>query len=147
MKLFFDTSALVKFFHEEVGTERVTKLICSEKNEVWVLDLARVEFTSALFRKYRAKEISDVQLDSAIKAFYEEYQSLNVEPLSDMLTNEAERLLQAYGKKQGLRTLDALHLAAFLLLADEDWTFVACDKVLCKVAELEGYKTNNPALQ
>ena len=27
MNLFFDTSALVKFFHEEEGTEIVTKLV------------------------------------------------------------------------------------------------------------------------
>jgi len=70
---------------------------------------------------------------------------LNVEPLSGSLSDEAERLLKTYGKKQGLRTLDALHLGAFILLADENWVLVACDKVLCKVAELEGYKTDNPA--
>lgn len=29
MNLFFDTSALVKFFHEEEGSEIVTKLITS----------------------------------------------------------------------------------------------------------------------
>jgi hypothetical protein len=27
MKLFFDTSALVKFFHEEEGTEQITELM------------------------------------------------------------------------------------------------------------------------
>jgi len=70
MKFFFDTSVLVKFFHEEEGTERVTELMRGVQNEVWVLDLARVEFTSALFRKYRAKEISDVQLDYRDKGFY-----------------------------------------------------------------------------
>jgi len=37
MNLFFDTSALVKFFHEE-GTEAVTDLILDRNNEVWILE-------------------------------------------------------------------------------------------------------------
>ena len=34
MNLFFDTSALVKFFHEEEGTDIVTDLIL-EQNKDW----------------------------------------------------------------------------------------------------------------
>ena len=36
MILFFDTSALIKFFHEEEGTEKVTGLIHNEDNEIWI---------------------------------------------------------------------------------------------------------------
>lgn len=43
MKLFFDTSALVKFFHEETGTELVTQLINNPQNEVWISELTIVE--------------------------------------------------------------------------------------------------------
>jgi len=69
MKLFFDTSALVKYFHEEEGTAQITELISgSMNNEIWVLDLARIEFSSALYRKYRAKEIDDVQLRLSLKS-------------------------------------------------------------------------------
>ncbi len=59
MILFFDTSALVKYFHVEKGTEQVTTLINDSNNEIWVLELARIEFISALFRKYRAHIIND----------------------------------------------------------------------------------------
>ena len=34
MNLFFDTSALIKFFHEEEGTDIVTELILDRNNEV-----------------------------------------------------------------------------------------------------------------
>ena len=51
MILFFDTSALVKFFHEEDGSEKVTKLITSENNKIFVLDLCKLEFLSA-FRAF-----------------------------------------------------------------------------------------------
>jgi predicted nucleic acid-binding protein len=71
--LFFDTSALVKYFHVEEGTEQVTTLINDPDNDIWVLELARVEFISALFRKYRTYIINDNQLESAIGGFEAEY--------------------------------------------------------------------------
>lgn len=36
MNLFFDTSTLVKFFHDEEGTQAVTELINSDENEIWL---------------------------------------------------------------------------------------------------------------
>ncbi len=36
MNLFFDTSALVKFFHEEEGTDIITDLILEQNNEIWI---------------------------------------------------------------------------------------------------------------
>ncbi len=52
MNLFFDTSALVKYFHEEPGTARVTALIDEPDHRVWLSELARVEFVSAMHRKF-----------------------------------------------------------------------------------------------
>jgi hypothetical protein len=52
--------------------------------------------------------------------------------------------LKKYAKSKGLRTLDALHLGAFRLLADNDWIFVSADEVLCNTAELEGFRVINP---
>ena len=43
MNLFFDTSALVKFFHEEEGTDIVTELILDRNNEIWGSELGRLE--------------------------------------------------------------------------------------------------------
>jgi len=53
MNLFLDTSALVKLFHEEEGSEIVKELILSGANSVWVLDLVRLEFLSAVLRRFR----------------------------------------------------------------------------------------------
>jgi len=49
MNLFFDTSALVKFFHEEEGTDIITDLILEQNNEIWISELGRLEFISAVF--------------------------------------------------------------------------------------------------
>ena len=40
MILFFDTSALVKFFHREEGTDVVVSIISDLNNEVWVVFLS-----------------------------------------------------------------------------------------------------------
>ena len=47
MNLFSDTSALVKYFHEEAGSERVTALVENPDHSVWLSELAQVEFVSA----------------------------------------------------------------------------------------------------
>ena len=53
MNLFFDTSALVKFFNIEQGTDRVTELILSRGNQIYLSELARLEMLSAFYRKFR----------------------------------------------------------------------------------------------
>lgn len=58
MILFFDTSALVKFFHNEEGTEVVTELINSQENEIWISELVRLEFVSALHRMRQLKGLT-----------------------------------------------------------------------------------------
>lgn len=58
MKFFFDTSALVKFFYVETGTEFVTQIMEHAASEIWISDLARLEFTSALYRRYRNKSLT-----------------------------------------------------------------------------------------
>ena len=46
MILFFDTSALVKLFHEEKGSDVVTHLIKQRDNEIWVSELEAIEESS-----------------------------------------------------------------------------------------------------
>ena len=109
MILFFETSALVRFFHNEEGTEVVTDLLNSQENEIWVSELARLEFVSALYRRFRNKDIEEDILREAIEGFDVEIRRFHVEPLIHIIVHEAEDLLKRCGKEYGLRTLDALH--------------------------------------
>jgi len=144
MILFFDTSALAKFFHNEEGTEAVTDLLKSQENEPWILELATLEFISVLHRRFRGKEINEKSLAEAIDGFEAELARFNIEPLSHAIVREAEDLLKRHGKKHGLRTLDALHLGCFSLVSESDWLFVSADENLCKVAEYIGARVFNP---
>lgn len=141
VNLFFDTSALVKYFYPEIGTKQVTTLIQDKTNAIWVSELARLEFYSAIFRRYRAKQLDEKQLTIVLTNFDKTLTKFHVEPLVELITNEAERLLKKYAKNEGLRTLDALHLASFSLLAEIEWYFVGADAILCDIAKYEGFQT------
>lgn len=144
MKLFFDSSTLVKFFHSEEGSQRVTELITSEENEIWISEIASIEFISSVFRRFRNNEIDENKLNNALSGFEEQMITFNVEPLGNAIIKEAESLMKQYGKSYGLRTLDALHLGTFNLIAEKDWFFVASDETLCKVVHQIGYSVINP---
>jgi uncharacterized protein with PIN domain len=134
MNLFFDTSALVKFFHEEEGTDIVTELILDRNNEVWISELGRLEFVSAVFRRFRNKELDEEQLNTAVGPFENQIAGFNIEPLGHAVFDQAELFIKKYGRTHGLKALDALHLGAFSLISEKDWSFVAADDNLCKVA-------------
>ena len=81
MKVFFDTSALVKYFHEEEGTDIVTPLIENMANDVWISELAFVEFVSALHKKYRAGVLGKREIALALDGFNETCAGFSVEPM------------------------------------------------------------------
>ncbi len=144
MNLFFDTSALVKFFHEEEGTDIVTDLILEQNNEVWFSELGRVEFISAVFRRFRNKELDEEQLNTAVDSFENQIAAFNIEPLGHAVLEETELFIKKYGKTYGLKALDALHLGTFSLISEKDWSFVVADDNLCRITEVIGFNTINP---
>jgi len=50
---YLDTSALVKLYHQEVGTERMEDLFRQEENVLVISELAIIEFYATLARKVR----------------------------------------------------------------------------------------------
>jgi predicted nucleic acid-binding protein len=69
---------------------------------------------------------------------------MSLEPLGNAILQESEALLLKHAKTNGLRTLDALHLATFILIKEDDWTFVASDDNLIALAKAIGASTINP---
>ena len=144
MNLFFDTSAFVKFFHEEEGTDIVTKLILDPNNKVWISELGRLEFISVVFRRFRNKELDKERLNTAVNSFEDQIAEFNIEPLGHAVLEEAELFIKNHGRTYGLKSLDALHLGSFSLISEKDWSFVVADDNLCRVAEATGFNTINP---
>ena len=114
-------------------------------NDVWISELALVEFASALHKKYRAGVLGKREIALAFDGFTETCSGFSVEPMGQSITQEAIDLLKQYGPTHNLRTLDALQLAAFSLITESDSVFVSADINLCAVAALAGYIVMNPA--
>ena len=68
MNCFFDTSALAKLFQKEEGSDFVEKLINAPENDIWILDLTRIELLSSVYRRYRQKDISEKELEIIFNA-------------------------------------------------------------------------------
>lgn len=147
MNIFFDTSALIKYFHDEEGTDVVTELINNEDNTIWILEIAHLELMSAVFRRYRNNEIDDEQLGIALSGIEEELVKFNVEHLNHLVLNEAVQLIKQYGNLYGLRTLHSLQVSSFKIIAENDWKMVSSDDVMCTIIEKLGYSLINPVKQ
>ena len=145
MILFFDTSALVKLFHEEEGTKKVTELVGSTQNSnIWFSELSKLEFASTLHRKFRENKLDDVSLKSALADFQEFLGCTREESLSSEVLNEANNLIDQYGKLLGLRTLDSIILATYSLLNEQERRLVAADTTLVNIARKMSFRVINP---
>jgi predicted nucleic acid-binding protein len=144
MKYFFDTSALVKLFQEEAGSNIVEDIVNDQNNELWLLDLSKIEFYSCIFRRYRQQEITANELNIVINAFDEQLSSFKMEFLGPSILYEAEQLMLAYGKVHGLRALDSLQLGACKLIYEPGLTFLCADQRLCAISVLCNIECINP---
>ncbi len=144
MNLFFDTSALVKYYLPEIGSDKVEQLISDLSNTVWLSELLKTEFYSALFRRLRNRELSISQVQTAISGFEVSIQQFHIQPLNSLVLRETEQFLKTEGMNFPIRTLDALHFCSFKLLAESDWAFVTADTPFANFVSELGYPVINP---
>jgi len=57
MQYFFDTSAVIKIYHQETGSDRILPLFQGGEAIV-ISELSKVEFVSTLHKKLRTGEIT-----------------------------------------------------------------------------------------
>jgi len=141
---FFDTSALVKRYHSEKGTEAIDRIFSEEDKAIVISSICITEIVSALNRKKEEKIISKEDLDAALSRFFHDaVKDFLILELDDGHIKDSIVLVL----KRSLRTLDALQLAVAIGLKDVNPVFVCADKKLVSVAEKEGLKAINPEVQ
>lgn len=144
--LFFDTSALVKRYPEEPGTDVADDLVEESDAGVLVTALTVIETTSAFRRKQNAGELSERRRDDLLVAFFREATgTFTLIPVLD----EGFQMAFDLVLRDDLRTLDALQLGTALALTDlgSDLTFVGADRNLLEVAADRGLPTINPVAE
>lgn len=142
---YFDTSALLKFYIQEEGSEVVADLLENIGSDgISILDITLLELRSAVRRRERQEDMSEREANRTIDKIRQDETSVYlVQSLDSSVTEEAIRVLDTHP----LKTLDALQLAGCLVIGrrmSEAPTFVCADTRLNDAARLEGLVTLNP---
>jgi uncharacterized protein len=134
---FIDTSALVKYYHPEDGTQVVTRLLEEPGTRHYLSRLSLVETVSAFAVKFRLRQIDDQGFDDLRRRFYHDMGQgrFRVMPITTARYQEATQLIERH-VRIGLRTLDAIQLAVALALSHQGVIdqFVCADQRLCDTA-------------
>lgn len=69
MKAFLDTSSLLKLYHEEAGSDELNNILSQGIKEIYLSEIAKLEFLSAFWKKVRQKELSEETVNSVISCF------------------------------------------------------------------------------
>ncbi len=134
---FWDSSALVAL----VLPERLSAACAEayrEDSDVLVWALAPVEVLSALHRRQREGELSDLVFTEAIRRLERLRDNWSEVLDLEVVRLRAERVIAVHG----VRAADAMQLAAALVASDEQprrVPFVSLDQRLNSAASLEGF--------
>lgn len=142
---FCDTSAIIKLYHHEVGSEWMEAIFNDANAIIVISELTRVEFYSAMLKKVRTGDITNEAKEEAIKNFEKDgHDKFILTLLDSRIFKEAQKLLYKYGNDYSIRTLDAIQLAACLHDKTDGIRFICADVHLLKICELEGLDIVNP---
>lgn len=149
MPAFLDTSALIKYFVEETGTEEIKRLIEFE-TLLWVSELATVEGVSALAKKVRNREVSADEFYGLLYELISFFDSGRCEiiPLDDEGKERARTILSTWALSHRLGSFDALQLAAAARARESigHMEFYSADRRLLVAAQAQGFTVKNPGV-
>lgn len=128
MRVFFDTSALVKRYINEDGSDLVEN-ICGQASQVIVSGLCFSEVFSAVNQRRRQKLMGEKGYRLIKATVIDEFKSFIVCPFDEKTLYLSVDLIEQYP----LRTLDAIHLAAAIQMKPK--LFVSADRQQLKVAK------------
>ncbi len=143
---FLDTSALVKLYVQEPGTDRLLPLFGDQpENRFAVLAIAAVEIRSAIRRRQRAGDIGAADASSILQSLQSHLETRFLRQLiNDTVIDTALEMVDRYA----LRAYDAVQLAGCLVLCGntaEAFTFICSDHRLLEAARSEQIRTFDPA--
>jgi predicted nucleic acid-binding protein len=139
MNVFLDTSALVKLYHQENGTEKLNRFLSdsAENIVIAVSDLTLIELHSVLMSKYRNGEIKFSDLRETLDLIEIDFHSFNTVKIDILAINLSLLLIDSYGSKHNLRSLDSIQLASAIMTdmyLPLDY-FISSDFELLKIAK------------
>jgi predicted nucleic acid-binding protein len=137
--VYFDTSALIKRYVEELGRREVLTLL--RESQCVVSAVLPVEVRSALRRRVAEKTLDAKRAPGILKRLAADRDYWTIIDVSREVLATAEALTSAHP----MRALDAIHVASAKLFADRaavpTFTFVSADLRQANVADALGIRT------
>ena len=144
MKIFLDTSSLVKLYHKEADTDELENLLSSITiNTFFLSEISKIEFASTVWKKVRTNEITELEAQTTLGLFESDFEKFVFIPVDSIIIEHARNLISTYGTK-GLRTLDGIQLSTSVYLSKQAQLFITSDNLLKSFLEAEGLPTQLP---
>lgn len=146
---YFDSSALIKRYVAEIGTNWVVGICTASVGHVlYTVRISGAEIAAALFRRVRMGSLTASDAQAVVTQFKADFRSrYQIVEATEQVIDSAMILAE----KHGLRGYDSVHLAAALelqatrvSLSLSSITFVCADDKLNAAAVAEGLPVENP---
>jgi uncharacterized protein len=139
MKLFFDTSALVKKYINEPGSDKVDELM-ENADQIYISVITEIEMLSTFKRLLVEKAITSNDYEILTNEFIFDYQYFNQITFDQDISNNAKKIIEKYQ----LKSLDSIQLGTAVYLENSFDYFIACDEKLLKAGKKVNIETINP---
>ncbi|MBN1232581.1 MAG: type II toxin-antitoxin system VapC family toxin [Candidatus Coatesbacteria bacterium] len=142
-RIFLETTALIKLYHNEQGSSKLDDLI-KPTDSLTISALARLEFISAIYSLIRRNALTESVAKKQLQLFHEDMSNFHIIKYDYHIFTIAMNLLETYGTKMDISAREAIHVASAkpLLKLGLDY-FLSSNTTLIKLAKLEGFKTIN----
>jgi len=143
VRVYVDTSALVKRYFREAGTSVVNDVLGTAE----IVATSRVAFAeaaAAVARRCREGALTTRQRNRVLDHLTDDFRGIAVVDLTERIADACRELVVHHA----LRGFDCVHLASALLVAGDNrpaWTFFCSDRTLLDSAAAEGLLPLNPA--
>lgn len=138
MNFYLDSSALVKLYIDEVGSDRIKGIVFSEKNNIFISKIAGAEVAAAFSRRNRMKDIAEEDYDEILSDFLSDFNGLFTK---SEVTGSIVSLAIELTKRRALRGYDSVQLGSAIMLnaeINEGLNFISADVDLNGMAKAEG---------
>ena len=130
MKIFLETSALIKLYHQESGTQEIESLFNNFKiTAIYLSELAKIEFTYTIWKKVRTKEISENTVKITITLFETDIDKFSFISIDSMILEQSRSLFSDCGV-HGLITISTIQLSTAISLKTYSDLFITSDILL-----------------
>ena len=139
MNIYLDTSALVKLYIDEDGSD----IVNDRTDRATIVSTSRIAYAEALSAFVRCKDekvVSKKDYDKCIACFKFDWEMYFVIEVSEKVIKIAGDLIENHR----IRGFDSIHLASAMVLRKEinqSIDFICWDKRLLGAAKKEGFKT------